>query len=75
MVSLTQALAEVGAEEGKRLLVDVILDEMTDDDAAVLRAALVGPLSAAKIAAAMSAAGYPIGEGAVSKWRRRNAAR
>ena len=75
MVSLAEALNEVEQTGGRQLVVDRILDDMSDDDADLLRQYLAGPLASARIAKALKAVGHQCGEGAINLWRERNGAR
>lgn len=59
---------------GKRLRIDEILDALTVEDRAVLLNALHNPrMSARAIARALTIEGHQIQDGAVHKWRHRNA--
>ena len=71
-MTLEQALADAQQGGGRRLVVDVILDTMDDNDRAVLLAALAGPMPSARLSRALEAVGHTVGEGALNTWRARN---
>lgn len=72
--SLAAAL-EAAAADDKRGQVERLLDDMSPADADVLRAALMGPLSSKRIAAALDTVGHTVGRNAIDGWRTRNGAR
>jgi prolyl-tRNA editing enzyme YbaK/EbsC (Cys-tRNA(Pro) deacylase) len=75
-LSLTEALAAAAAEQPSQArLVETLLASLPKGEAAALVSAMESQMSAKRIAAAMTAAGYPMGRGAIEGWRNRNAAR
>ena len=74
-MTFAQALAEVEQTGGRKLVVDQIIDALSDTDSEALVQALHGPLSSVKVSKALKAVGYEVGEGAINLWRERNGAR
>lgn len=74
-LSLADAVRQAEERGGRRLVVDVILDELDETDAVTLRDLLSSHVVPKRIADALSTIGHPVSEGAIRTWRSRNVAR